>query len=144
MLQFFRNFPGKRFLLKFSLFILMISVSSCQVDQQPTASPTTPPSLSPTRETPTETATSPVGETIAMIQGAGHISPYRNKAVTNVEGIVTVVKFDGFYLQSLKPDDDLATSEGIFVFTDLVPSVKVGDVVVFDGQVAELLSLIHI
>lgn len=138
MLQFFRNFPGKRFLLTFSLFILMISVSSCQVDQQPTASPTTPPSLSPTRETPTETATAPVGETIAMIQGAGHISPYRNKAVTNVEGIVTVVKFDGFYLQSLTPDDDLATSEGIFVFTELVPSVQVGDEVVLDGQVAEL------
>ena len=138
MLQFFRNFPGKRFLLTFPLFILMISVSSCQVDQQPTASPTTQPSLSPTRETPTETASPPVVETIAMIQGAGHISPYRNKAVTNVEGIVTVVKFDGFYLQSLTPDDDLATSEGIFVFTELVPSVQVGDEVVLDGQVAEL------
>ncbi|MDY6994770.1 MAG: lipoprotein, partial [Pseudomonadota bacterium] len=50
------------------------------------------------------------GETIADIQGVGHFSPYENETVTNVRGIVTVIRADGFYMESVKPDDDPATS----------------------------------
>jgi len=73
-----------------------------------------------------------------QIQGAGHISPYRNQMVTNVEGIVTVVRSNGFYMQSITPDEDLATSEGIFVVTDFVPSARVGDQVTVNGRVEEM------
>ena len=79
------------------------------------------------------------GATIHQIQGAAHISPYRNKAVKNVEGIVTVVTSNGFYMQSVQPDDDPATSEGIFVFTEYVPGVDAGDELAVDGMVAELI-----
>ena len=105
------------------------------------------PEIGPSPEVPTSTQlptsapspTLPQGETIAQIQGAGHISPYRNKTVTNVRGIVTVVQSDGFYLQSITPDNDPATSEGIFVFTDFVPSAHVGDEVTLNARVEEVI-----
>lgn len=78
------------------------------------------------------------GLTIPQIQGAAHISPYRNQDVTKVMGIVTVVRSDGFYMQSVVPDDDPATSEGIFVFTEYVPSVDPGDEILVDGMVEEM------
>jgi uncharacterized protein len=78
------------------------------------------------------------GESIAEIQGAGHFSPYENQTVTNVRGIVTVIRADGFYMESLTPDDDPATSEGIFVYTEWVPDVKVGDEVMVDAEVEEM------
>jgi predicted extracellular nuclease len=78
------------------------------------------------------------GETIADIQGVGHFSPYENETVTNVRGIVTVIRADGFYMESVKPDDDPATSEGIFVFTEWIPDVKVGDEVAVEAVVEEM------
>jgi uncharacterized protein len=78
------------------------------------------------------------GETIAEVQGAGHFSPYQNEVVTNVRGIVTVIRADGFYMESVKPDNDPATSEGIFVFTEWVPDVKVGDEVAVEAVVEEM------
>jgi uncharacterized protein len=94
----------------------------------------------PTRQpTPIPSPTLPQGETIAQIQGAGHISPFRNKMVSNVKGVVTVVQSDGFYLQSITPDDNPATSEGIFVFSDFVPSVRSGDEVMLNARVEEVI-----
>lgn len=77
------------------------------------------------------------GSQIAQIQGAAHLSPLRGQSVTDVVGVVTVVKSDGFWMQSLKADEKPATSEGIFVFTDWVPSVQVGDDVSVSGRVEE-------
>ncbi len=79
----------------------------------------------------------PVGETIAQIQGAGHVSPFRSLMVSDVSGVVTVVKSDGFWMQSVEPDDDPATSEGLFVYTERIPSVRVGDDILVSGRVEE-------
>ncbi|MFW5713626.1 MAG: endonuclease/exonuclease/phosphatase family protein [Brevefilum sp.] len=77
-------------------------------------------------------------DTIAAIQSAAHISPFEGQSVSGVEGVVTVISSDGFYMQSMAPDDDLATSEGIFVFTDTIPTVDIGDAVQVDGRVTEM------
>jgi predicted extracellular nuclease len=75
-------------------------------------------------------------ETIEQIQGAAHLSPYAGKPVDGVEGVVTVVGPNGFWMQSQTPDDDPATSEGVFVFTRGA-AVAVGDAVSVDGIVQE-------
>ena len=62
----------------------------------------------------------PEGEKISEIQGAGHLSPLKNRPVYNVHGIVTAIRGDGFYMQDPDPDDDIATSEGIFVYGAVV------------------------
>ena len=79
----------------------------------------------------------PEGDKISEIQGAGHISPLKNRPVYNVYGIVTAIRADGFYLQDPDPDDNLATSDGIFVFKGMVPRVKVGDEVLLNAVVEE-------
>ena len=81
------------------------------------------------------------------IQGSGSISPYRGR-VRTVEGIV-VADFQeglgGFCIQSpdAEADDDPATSEGLFIFTDREP-VEVGDRVRIEGTVAEYYHLTEI
>jgi uncharacterized protein len=75
---------------------------------------------------------------IRDIQGANHISPLVGQAVTNVPGIVTGKRSNGFYMQDPLPDNDVATSEGIFVFTSTAPTaVNVGDAIRVSGNVAE-------
>jgi predicted extracellular nuclease len=74
---------------------------------------------------------------IREIQGASHISPLVGQTVTNVPGIVTVVRSNGFYLQDPNPDSNDATSEGIFVFTSSAPTVSVGDSILVSGTVSE-------
>ena len=64
--------------------------------------------------------------------GREPLSPLR-PAVRNVQGIVTAVRSNGFYMQDPNPDADAATSEGIFVFTSVGPAVAVGDAVTVDG-----------
>lgn len=78
-------------------------------------------------------------ETIAQIQGASHTSPYKGKLVNGVLGVVTAVGFNGYWIQSTTPDDgDIATSEGLFVFTNkAVITVAVGDDVSIDGSISE-------
>ncbi len=71
------------------------------------------------------------------IQGASHISPMNGILVTNVNGIVTAKRSNGFYLQDPNPDSNDATSEGIFVFTSSSPAVSVGDSVRVGGTVQE-------
>lgn len=71
------------------------------------------------------------------IQGAAHVSPFNGQAVTNVPGIVTALRSNGFYLEDPNPDNNDATSEGIFVFTASAPTVAVGDSVLISGTVSE-------
>lgn len=76
-------------------------------------------------------------ETIAQIQDHHHISPLDGSRVNAVEGVVTAVSRTGFWMQSTTPDDDPATSEGIFVYTRTAPVAAVGDTVSVDGVVDE-------
>jgi len=71
------------------------------------------------------------------IQGSSHISPLDGLLVTNVNGIVTALRSNGFYMQDPNPDSNEATSEGIFVFTSAAPAVTMGDAVRVAGTVQE-------
>jgi len=116
-------------LLTFVLGLAFL-LSGCQMET-PTPIPDTP-TVEPTDETPM-----PEVDAIHKIQGANHFSPMEGETVTDVAGVVTVLRSDGFYMQSTEPDDDPATSEGIFIETDGVPTVKVGDAVLVSGIVKE-------
>jgi uncharacterized protein len=74
---------------------------------------------------------------IHEIQGTSHKSPHVGDRVSKVPGIVTAVGPSGFWMQDPKPDDDVRTSEGIYVFTSKAPTVTAGDPVLVDGKVAE-------
>lgn len=74
---------------------------------------------------------------IRDIQGMNHFSPYEEKLVSNVEGVVTYVKdANNFYMQDPNPDTDLTTSEGILVYNK-AHGLKAGDSVSVDGKVVE-------
>ncbi len=95
---------------------------------------------------------------IYEIQGEGHVSPFvlangqttvdffnslpedtlsiTGDSVTTT-GIVTAVDSNGFYLQDATGDDNIATSDAIFVFTGGNPGVSVGDELEVAGTVAE-------
>src|SRR5205814_3214923 len=79
------------------------------------------------------------GIRIFAIQGRGHVSPYANKCVSGVPGIVTQVTGTGFFMQDGDGDGDTATSDGIFVFTAAPPTVTAGQEVKVAGNVSELL-----
>jgi len=95
---------------------------------------------------------------IMAIQGAGHVSPFvlaegQTAAAFFAEvegdpftvegetvrttGIVTAVADNGFYLQDPAGDEDVATADGLFVFTGDEPEVDVGDELDVVGSVAE-------
>jgi len=118
---------------------LTLVLNSCQT-QTPSGPPTDEGvSTEDQLSEQTDTAELPHSLSIAQIQAREHISPYRNQSISGIPGIVTLVKSDGFYMQSPSPDDDPGTSEGIFVYTDFVPSVKPGDEVRVDGMVEEMI-----
>lgn len=77
---------------------------------------------------------------IAEIQGNGAVSPYASQTV-RTRGVVTAVKFNGLFIQSLPgtEDADPATSEGVFVFTSSASSAAIveGDVLDVSGVVTE-------
>ena len=79
------------------------------------------------------------GVPIWAIQGEGFESPFVRSEVTT-EGIVTGVFPDlqGFWIQSLAPDENPATSEGLYVFSpeDAMP-VTAGDYVRVKGSIRE-------
>jgi predicted extracellular nuclease len=77
------------------------------------------------------------GIRIHTIQGAAHTSPRSGTSVSNVPGIVTAKRSNGFYMQDPLPDGSEATSEAIFVFTSSAPAVNVGDSVLVSGTVGE-------
>lgn len=71
------------------------------------------------------------------IQGADHYSPYEGLAVSDVQGVVTyVVNRNSFYMQSLEPDEDPHTSEGILVYRSGHGMVK-GNHVKASGTIME-------
>lgn len=79
--------------------------------------------------------------TIAEINGNKFISPLSGQAVTNVTGLLVAKGPNGVWIRSTTPDDDEATSEGIYVFSNSVGSnLAVGDIVSLDGRVAEYRS----
>jgi predicted extracellular nuclease len=71
------------------------------------------------------------------IQGKSHHSPLEGRRVLGLAGVVTLAADEGFYMQSLETDAEAATSEGIWVATDIKPSVIPGDLVQVDGEVVE-------
>jgi len=74
---------------------------------------------------------------ISELQSDGHYSPYVRDFVSDVFGVVTVKRADGFYLQSVYPDNRLETSEGIFVFSNKVQKISRGDWLLVSGKVSE-------
>ncbi|MDP5275921.1 chitobiase/beta-hexosaminidase C-terminal domain-containing protein [Chengkuizengella axinellae] len=71
------------------------------------------------------------------IQGVGHTSLYEGLVVKDVIGVVTHVNgTSGFYIESIEADDDIRTSEGIYVYVRN-SAVKVGDLVSVTGGVVE-------
>jgi predicted extracellular nuclease len=76
------------------------------------------------------------GLRIHDIQGAQHRSPYENRVVSGVPGVVTAASTNGIWVQDPQPDADNRTSEGVFLFS---PSARppVGTAVTFSGQVQE-------
>jgi uncharacterized protein len=78
------------------------------------------------------------------IQSSSWISPQAGNTVTNVPGVVTARRTGssrGFWMQDPQPDDNPATSEGIFVFTSSTPTVAVGDSVLVSGKVSDFYPL---
>lgn len=76
--------------------------------------------------------------TISQVQGAGHRSPFNGEEVFCLKGVVTAKDGGGFYMQSETPDEDSATSEGIYVDLLSFALVKVGDeVLISSGEIKE-------
>lgn len=78
------------------------------------------------------------------IQGTSWVSPHDKDTVTDVPGIVTAVRTAssrGFWMQDPNPDNDPATSEGIFVYTSSKPTVSPGDSVLVSGTVSDYYAL---
>ena len=78
----------------------------------------------------------PVDATIMEIQGAGHESPLEGREVVTT-GIVTAVDTNAFYIQDPDGDGDIATSDGLFIFTGGAPGVALGNLVQVTGTVSE-------
>ena len=110
------SFPSLRTLSALSLFLLLSALSALSQ---------TPPTVQ-----------------IHDIQGvksttAATISPYVGQQVTTT-GVVTAVLSNGFFIQSLNPDANPLTPEGIDVFTSSKPptaTVAIGNVVTVTGTV---------
>lgn len=77
------------------------------------------------------------GLKIHDIQGESHVSPYKDKNIKGVEGVVThVVDASNFYMQDASPDDNPNTSEAVLVYKP-AHNIKVGDLVSVNGLVKE-------
>ncbi len=74
------------------------------------------------------------------IQGETHYSDLEGQDVFGVEGIVTAVRSNGFWMTDPTPDGSTATSDGIFVFRGSEAKPVVGDHVAVDGEVDEFRS----
>lgn len=75
---------------------------------------------------------------IMAIQGAGPLSPFAADSVAT-SGVVTAVTRDGFFLQDPAGDSDGNTSDAVFVYTGIAPSVMAGDAARVEGVVHEYL-----
>lgn len=71
----------------------------------------------PATPTPTPLAKSCPDTYIWQLQGPGNVTPFDPEArFSCLEACVTGVTAEGFFVQSLQPDDDPKTSEGIYVY----------------------------
>ncbi|MBK9347012.1 MAG: ExeM/NucH family extracellular endonuclease [Burkholderiales bacterium] len=73
---------------------------------------------------------------IYTIQSSGVTSPLVGQTVTTT-GVVTKVHSNGFFLQDPTGDGDVATSDGILIYTGSAPGVTVGQFVRLTGKVVE-------
>ncbi len=82
-----------------------------------------------------------VSAEIYQIQGASHESPMAGQAVKAVDGIITAIDSNGFYLQEMVDDLDDATSAAIYVLSNKRNNsgdkINVGDKVTVAGHVEE-------
>jgi len=76
---------------------------------------------------------------IYEIQGAGHTSPVvgQHLITTGVVTAIDITGAKGFWIQDPTGDGDTATSDAIFVFTGVDPTVTVGQTVQVQGNVTE-------
>lgn len=81
----------------------------------------------------------PVTGEIFVIQGSERDSPHVNAMATTNDNIVTAVGAGGFFMQtpSARSDNDVNTSDGIFVVHSGSPTVAVGDQVDVVGKVLD-------
>ena len=79
---------------------------------------------------------------IAALQGPDHRSPLAGRWVAGIEGVVTATedsaRAKGFWMESLAPDADPATSEGIYVAWEGAFTLHRGDRVRVGGRVEEV------
>ncbi|HMB58210.1 MAG TPA: lamin tail domain-containing protein [Arenimonas sp.] len=78
---------------------------------------------------------------IHAIQGSGSVSPFAVNTIIATEGIVTARTSNGFFMQApdAEADADVASSEGVFVFTSAAPpaSAAVGNRVRVNASIDE-------
>lgn len=76
---------------------------------------------------------------IFEIQGDGLATPFANQVVLTRANVVTALGTDGFFMQTPadRSDANDDTSDGIYVFTGVAPTVFVGDIVDVEGTVQE-------
>ncbi|KAK3381080.1 Endonuclease/exonuclease/phosphatase-like protein [Podospora didyma] len=79
--------------------------------------------------------------TISEINGNKYISPYSGQSLTDITGLLIAKGPNGIWIRSTTPDNDVATSEAVYVFSSTVgANLAVGDVVSLDAKVAEYRS----
>ncbi|HDQ44921.1 MAG TPA: T9SS type A sorting domain-containing protein [bacterium] len=80
------------------------------------------------------------------VQGNGLVSPKTGGRALLAGNIVTGVAANGFFIQTPddRQDDDPETSQGVFVYTNATPSVRIGDLVDIEGEVREYHGLTEI
>ncbi len=96
------------------------------------------PGIANTALTENCSGTGPVLE-IFEIQGNGFTSPFAGQGIATVDNVVTAVGPEGFFIQTpvVRDDNEIDTSNGIYVYTASAPGVSVGDGVDVAGSVAE-------
>ncbi len=94
------------------------------------------------QQTATPGASNVVVAEIFEIQGTGLTSVYRDSYVATKNNVVTAVDTDGFFMQTpvSRSDNNVETSDGLYVFTGSTPSVAVGDAVNVSGQIIEFFN----
>lgn len=96
------------------------------------------PGIANTSLTEACSGTGPVME-IFEIQGNGFTSPVAGQGIATLDNVVTAVGPEGFFIQTPveRDDNDIDTSNGIYVYTGSAPGVSVGDGVNVAGSVIE-------
>ncbi|MEM8535426.1 MAG: lamin tail domain-containing protein [Chloroflexota bacterium] len=102
-----------------------------------TSSPTNTCDGTPVTPTPPSGDTTPIYTIQGSTTGLTSLeSPLVGESVTT-EGVVSAVLGNGFFVQDVAGDGDPTTSDGLFVFTDSMPTISSGDLVSVTGTVTE-------